>query len=213
MRKASIILLMILVFTGMLYSIELPEGALRFPVSTNEDGKITTTFGEIRDWEGATSIKVEVKQPDGSVKKVEKARQEVRMHKGLDIATYAEAQEVYAAANGRVIFKGTAYGYGNFVIISHGDNFYTAYAHLSKIKKYIKQGTNVSAGQVIGIQGGSYAKGWSIKPNDTTKKFEQNYFGPHLHFETGAGLTEVERDDAGRVTKALLDLQINPYVI
>ena len=87
-----------------------------------------------------------------------------RNHKGLDIAA-PEGREIYAAADGKVITAGwNSGGYGNYVIIDHGDGFITLYAHMSKVLAV--SGTEVKCGEVIGRIGST---------GDST--------GPHCHFE------------------------------
>lgn len=86
-------------------------------------------------------------------------------HKGIDIANRA-APSVLAADAGKVIMSGwpDGYGYGNRVIIDHGNGFRTMYAHLSRM--YVIVGQTVSRGAAIGKMGSS---GRST--------------GIHLHFE------------------------------
>ncbi|MBV8195733.1 MAG: M23 family metallopeptidase [Candidatus Dormibacteraeota bacterium] len=91
-------------------------------------------------------------------------------HTGLDIAAPFDAP-VGAAAAGTVILatssvdsSGNLVGYGNYVLISHGDGFLTLYGHLDKI--LVAAGQKVQQGEVIGLEGST---GWST--------------GAHLHFE------------------------------
>lgn len=86
-----------------------------------------------------------------------------QFHTGVDIAA-SYGTPVRAGGDGRVIFTGWRGGYGNVVIIDHGDKVTTIYAHLSSIR--VSEGTVVKAGQVIGRVGST---GFST--------------GPHLHFE------------------------------
>jgi len=44
-------------------------------------------------------------------------------------------------------------GYGSFVIVSHGQNYYTLYAHLDEI--HVQKNEHVQQGQVIGLSGDS----------------------------------------------------------
>ncbi len=86
-------------------------------------------------------------------------------HKGLDVANRA-SPTVLAADSGRVIVAGWPdnSGYGNRVIIDHGNGYKTLYAHLQKI--YVVQGQTVARGSAIG-QMGSTGRSTGI----------------HLHFE------------------------------
>ena len=78
---------------------------------------------------------------------------------------------VVAADSGTVVLTAQLrYGYGNHIIIDHGDGFRTLYAHLSQIN--VSNGQKVSQGQVIGVVGST---GRST--------------GPHLHFEVRQGGT------------------------
>ncbi|MEA1909495.1 MAG: M23 family metallopeptidase [Patescibacteria group bacterium] len=71
---------------------------------------------------------------------------------------------IYASASGVVRTQNTRGGYGNLIIINHGDGWSTYYAHLSEFR--VKPGDYVQQGQLIGIMGST---GRST--------------GPHLHFE------------------------------
>jgi murein DD-endopeptidase MepM/ murein hydrolase activator NlpD len=74
------------------------------------------------------------------------------MHEGIDIAA-PEGTPVRAADGGVVIFCGQLHGYGNTVIISHGDEYATVYAHDEV--NFVKEGTRVSRGETIGRIGTS----------------------------------------------------------
>ena len=87
---------------------------------------------------------------------------------------------IHAAADGTVIFAGPdktaryspwADFYGNMIVIHHGQDLFTLYAHLSKIE--VKAGDKVQAGQKIGEMGQSGAA-----------------TGSHLHFEVRHGEVE-----------------------
>ena len=84
-------------------------------------------------------------------------------HRAIDIGA-PEGSAVYAADAGYVAAVGSLGGYGNRILISHGDGWETLYAHLSQI--LVRAGTSVEKGQLIGQVGST---GLST--------------GPHLHFE------------------------------
>ncbi len=88
-----------------------------------------------------------------------------RPHKGVDYAA-AIGTPIKASGDGRVIFRGVKGGYGRTVIIRHGSQYTTLYAHMSKFRSNVKNGTRVRQGQVIGYVG---------KSGLAT--------GPHLHYE------------------------------
>lgn len=73
-----------------------------------------------------------------------------RMHTGVDIGA-PKGTPIYAAGTGKVIIAKYYGGYGNTVIIDHGNNRTTLYGHMSKIT--IKEGANVSQGDKIGEVG------------------------------------------------------------
>lgn len=90
-------------------------------------------------------------------------------HSGLDIAC-PFGSALYAADAGRVIKAqgGWNGGYGNMIIIDHGNGVKTLYGHLSVL--YVQVGATVAKGQAIGAEGST---GRST--------------GPHLHFEVQTG--------------------------
>jgi murein DD-endopeptidase MepM/ murein hydrolase activator NlpD len=86
-----------------------------------------------------------------------------RMHEGIDIAA-SFGTPVRAAAAGTVIHAGWLGGYGNLVVLDHGNGLATAYAHASSI--LVGVGQQVSQGETVSLVGST---GHST--------------GPHLHFE------------------------------
>lgn len=74
----------------------------------------------------------------------------VTVQKGLDIRA-AAGTPVRAVAEGTVVYSGWLRGYGNLLILDHGDNFHTLVAHLASVVAPV--GTNVAAGQVVGEVG------------------------------------------------------------
>ncbi len=88
-------------------------------------------------------------------------------HWGIDIAGN-EGEGVYATDAGVVVYAGwNNYGYGNMIMVDHGNNFQSLYGHLSAIN--VGCGQSVGQGDVIGAIG-------------TTGHSS----GPHLHFEIRA---------------------------
>ncbi len=86
-----------------------------------------------------------------------------RMHEGVDLDA-SRGDRVRAAASGVVIETSTTRSYGNKIVIRHGSEYTTVYAHLSRIR--VREGERVSRGDVIGTAGDSGAA-----------------TGVHLHFE------------------------------
>ena len=98
-------------------------------------------------------------------------------HKGLDIAN-SMGTPIRAAASGTVTYaQYNSGGYGNLVIISHGNGVQTYYGHCSKL--YVTQGQTVSQGEVIsamgstGISTGSHLH-WEVRINGVAQN-PRNY--------------------------------------
>ncbi|MDQ3086926.1 MAG: peptidoglycan DD-metalloendopeptidase family protein [Actinomycetota bacterium] len=86
-----------------------------------------------------------------------------RMHEGIDISA-STGTPIWAAAAGTVIHAGWLGGYGNLVVVDHGNGLATAYAHASAI--LVGVGQQVSQGETLSLVGST-----------------GNSSGPHLHFE------------------------------
>ncbi|NOJ98584.1 peptidoglycan DD-metalloendopeptidase family protein [Corallococcus coralloides] len=74
----------------------------------------------------------------------------VTVQKGVDIRA-AAGTPVHAVAEGTVVYAGWLRGYGNLLIVDHGDDFHTLVAHLSTIA--VAVGTRVAPGDVVGEVG------------------------------------------------------------
>ena len=87
---------------------------------------------------------------------------------------------VYAMADGRISFSGTAGGYGWLIIIDHPQaNLYSLYGHLSPSRWKLGAGTKVKRGDLIAYLGDPDENGGS----------EESPLEPHLHFGIRAGQT------------------------
>ena len=86
-----------------------------------------------------------------------------RMHEGIDLAV-ASGTPVVASAAGTVIVAGWLGGYGNLVVVDHGNGISTAYGHNASVT--VGVGQSVAQGQLIAYSGST---GHST--------------GPHVHFE------------------------------
>lgn len=90
------------------------------------------------------------------------------LHTGIDIANPQNriGDPITPFMKGKVSYIGNlSWGYGKHVIIDHGNNISSVYAHLHTIN--VEKDQEVAPGNVIGTEGST---GWST--------------GPHLHFET-----------------------------
>ena len=76
----------------------------------------------------------------------------VRPHRGVDYAA-PHGTPIKASGDGKVIFRGVKSGYGNVVILQHGGNITTLYAHMSRFASKARSGTRVRQGQTIGYVG------------------------------------------------------------
>lgn len=93
-----------------------------------------------------------------------------RNHQGIDIdVTQGEHASIKASAKGVVVFAGVMNGYGNTVVIGHGDGTQTLYAHMTG-EHMPKMAQRVEQGDVIGDMG-----------NTTNGKIAN--MAVHLHYE------------------------------
>jgi murein DD-endopeptidase MepM/ murein hydrolase activator NlpD len=90
---------------------------------------------------------------------------EWRQHAGVDFAA-PTGTPIMATADGTVDFAGWQNGYGKVIILRHGNNITTLFAHQSRFAQGLKKGDRISQGDVIGYVG---TTGWST--------------GAHLHYE------------------------------
>lgn len=102
------------------------RGRLEWPVR----GRVTAPFGKYRHPVFAAEI----------------------VRKGIDIDAPI-GEEIKAVERGRVVYADRFSGYGNMVIVDHGERYYTIYGHLSEILK--KNGDEVKQGDVLGRAGDS----------------------------------------------------------
>ena len=96
----------------------------------------------------------------------------IYFHSGLDIVG-KPGTEIFAPAQGIVVFTGELTVRGNATMIDHGWGVYTGYMHQSEI--LVEVGDRVETGQVIGLVG-------------RTGRVE----GPHLHWEVWVGGVQVD---------------------
>ena len=92
---------------------------------------------------------------------------EWRYHSGMDIGA-GQGSTIVASDGGTVSWCGEKGGYGNCIMIDHGNGYYTLYGHMSSYA--VEYGDSVTKGQTIGYVGST---GWAT--------------GPHLHFEIRYG--------------------------
>ncbi len=89
---------------------------------------------------------------------------DANVHPAIDVGG-SLGDSIYAVDSGVVVYSGWSnYGYGNLIVIDHGNGWQSAYAHLNDVYAYC--GQSVFQGAVIGPMGST-----------------GNSTGPHLHFE------------------------------
>ena len=89
----------------------------------------------------------------------------IRAHKGTDYAA-VRGTPIRATGNGKIAFAGRKGGYGNCIVIQHGQGIETLYGHMNAFAKGMKNGTRINQGDVIGYVGSTGLAS-----------------GPHLHYE------------------------------
>lgn len=89
----------------------------------------------------------------------------IRAHRGVDYAA-PTGTPIYAAGDAKVQFRGRQNGYGNTIILDHGNSTTTLYGHLSRFNNAVRAGARVRQGDVIGYVG-----------------MTGTATGPHLHYE------------------------------
>jgi len=115
----------------------------------------------------------------------------IRAHQGVDYAA-PRGTPVKAAGDGKVIYRGRKGGYGNTVILQHGSNITTLYAHLSRFAKSARFGARVRQGEVIAYVGST---GLATAPH---LHYEYRVNGVHMNPRT------VKLPDAAPIDRAYL---------
>lgn len=148
-RIKNIIVLVMIVFTMALVAQDRPTSKARFksefpdffPLNMENFTRLSSGYGY----------------------RVHPLHKKIKKHKGLDLVA-KKGSAVYASARGKVLESGYDKGYGNYILLLHGEHTKTLYAHL--LGSIVKKGRIVKKGQIIGAVG------------DTGM-----VTGPHLHYE------------------------------
>ena len=127
----------------------------------------------------------------------------IRAHRGVDYAA-STGTPIMAAGDGKIIFRGTKNGYGKVVILQHGGNITTLYAHMSNFHRGQRVGTRVKQGQTIGFVG---ATGMVTAPH---LHYEYRLNGVHRNPRTvplpeAAPIREEFREDFVRASAPVLE--------
>lgn len=165
------------------YLVNLQKKLQQVPLGLPANGTISSNFGKRinpipeRKVIYASVGKLSDKNTDSTLTSEKKSAnkdieaKQIQFHKGLDIAV-AYGTDVHCAAAGTVIFSGVKSGYGNCIIVSHGNGLDTLYAHLSQL--LVKANDKVEVNQII------------AKSGNTGRST-----GPHLHYEVHKNKTPI----------------------
>jgi septal ring factor EnvC (AmiA/AmiB activator) len=116
-------------------------------VGLDPGGASSSSFAALR---GRLPLPVAGRIETGYGRVVDPRFNTVTQHPGLDIRA-PEGAPVRAVADGRVVHAGWFRGYGNIVIVDHGDGYHTLVAHLRSMRTAV--GEDVEAGTVLGTVG------------------------------------------------------------
>ena len=110
-----------------------------------------------------------------------------RPHKGIDLQS-KPASTVYSAAPGRILEVSQQTGFGNQVLIDHGNGVYTRYAHLANFTRGLVPGQEIGFGQPLGLMGRT-----------------GNATAIHVHYEVLTGTYNTPRKSWGLTANNPLD--------
>ena len=113
-------------------------------------------------------------------------RRNNKKHKGIDLHS-RPATMIRAAGAGTIVEANYRDDYGNYVLIDHGHQVFTRYAHLQKFRKGIRVGTKVTLGTPLGMMGNT--AGWPLPV--------------HLHYELLIGNYDTPKKSFGLKPKNL----------
>lgn len=160
--------LMFILFAAALFC----SGICRVPESTSESDitqhplpteSDSTSLSETESvFSGNTDSSAFIRPLDGVITSAFGQRGN-RRHMGIDIGADCGSR-IFAPQDGNVSFSGVLDGYGNYIILDHGNGVQTAYGHCSKL--LVSKGDSVKQGDTIALVGST-----------------GNSTGPHLHFE------------------------------
>ena len=126
--------------------------------------KVIPNVGSTTSWGWPTNSGYTISSPYGyRVSPISGGRE---LHSGIDISGTGYGSPAYASNNGTIIEMQYHYSYGNYVLIDHGNGYYSQYAHLSRFVPGLSVGSIVERGQQVGFIG-----------------MTGSATGPHLHYE------------------------------
>ena len=126
--------------------------------------KVIPNVGSTTSWGWPTDSGYTISSPYGyRISPITGGRE---LHSGVDISGTGYGSPAYASNNGTIIEMQYHYSYGNYVLIDHGNGYYSQYAHLSRFMSGLGVGSVVERGQQVGYIG-----------------MTGSATGPHLHYE------------------------------
>lgn len=126
--------------------------------------KVIPNVGSTTSWGWPTNSGYTISSPFGyRINPVTGGRE---LHSGIDISGTGYNSPVYATNNGTIKEIQSHWSYGNYILIDHGNGYYSLYAHMSKFVPGLNVGSIVERGQQIGFVG-----------------MTGTATGPHLHYE------------------------------
>ena len=126
--------------------------------------KVIPSVGSTTSWGWPTNSGYTISSPFGyRYNPFGKGRE---LHSGIDIAGTGYGSPVYVTNNGTIKEIQSHYSYGNYILVDHGNGYYTLYAHMSRFETGLSVGSVVERGQTIGYVG-----------------MTGSATGPHLHYE------------------------------
>ncbi|UXI68371.1 M23 family metallopeptidase [Tahibacter amnicola] len=131
------------------------------------------------------------KQRDGGAGNHGSANTRPHMHRGLDFSTNNASQPLKATTDGVITRIGTSSSAGNLILIKRANNDIVAYFHLQSFAPGLREGSQVRAGDVLGLSGNT-----PVGPR----------MAKHLHFEYGTS-----RPEDARVRQFSSRAQLGPF--
>lgn len=127
-----------------------------------------------------------------------------RQHIGVDFAA-PMGTPVNAVAEAYVAFKGLRGAYGNLVVLEHGADYHTYYAHLSKFAEDLYVGKKILRGEEIGLVGST---GRSTGPHLHFEIRKQGLYVDPLSDDYSLDIWRLHGDEAARLLTTMLKLDV-----
>lgn len=175
-RKGSYKLSFVTILVFMLMTgVFLNNGNIKAVADDNSNNSTVINVGDIQSIEMIWPVPDYTKISTPFGKRVHPVTKMEKVHTGIDIPG-KEGEIIIAAADGKVVFSEYEGGYGKTIIIDHGNNLATVYAHCSEL--LVEENDEITSGTAIAKVGMTGAS-----------------TGPHLHFEVRKNGEAVDPSD------------------